>query len=124
VHAVATAGPVAVSVDASAWHKYESGVFNGCDYNANVDVNHAVILVGYGTDEANGDFWLIRNSWGTGYGENGYIRLAREGEVQCGTDSTPLDGSACAYQDFPTKVCGQCAVLFDSSYPLNARVIL
>jgi len=59
-------------------------------------VNHAVVLVGYGTDEENGDFWLIRNSWGTGYGENGYIRILRESELKCGTDSTPLDGSACA----------------------------
>jgi cathepsin L len=55
-------------------------------------VNHVVVLVGYGTDETLGDFWLIRNSWGTGYGENGYIRLARESEVVCGIDHTPLDG--------------------------------
>jgi len=95
MNAVATLGPIAVSVDASTWHSYESGVFNGCSYTENIDVNHAVVLVGYGTDDKLGDFWLIRNSWGTGYGENGYIRLAREYDVQCGVDSTPQDGTAC-----------------------------
>jgi cathepsin L len=84
-----------VNVDASLWHKYESGVFNGCSYSDNMDINHVVVLVGYGTDEELGDYWLIRNSWGTGYGENGYIRLARESEVKCGIDHTPADGTAC-----------------------------
>jgi len=123
-HALATKGPIAVSVDASSWHLYESGVFNGCDYSANIDIDHAVVAVGYGTDEEFGDYWTIRNSWGTGYGENGYIRIAREAETLCGTDSTPQDGTACTSQFFPTTVCGQCAVYFDSAYPLNARVVL
>ena len=35
-------------------------------------------LVGYGTDEKYGDYWLVRNSWGTNWGENGYIRIKRE----------------------------------------------
>jgi len=95
LNAVATEGPIVVSVDASKWHLYESGVFNGCSYSDNIDINHAVTLEGYGTDEVNGDYWLIRNSWGTGYGENGYIRLKRESEVQCGIDHTPADGTAC-----------------------------
>jgi len=124
LHAVATVGPVVVSVDASAWKNYESGVFNGCDYNSNIDVDHAVVLDGYGTDAELGDYWLIRNSWGTGYGENGYIRLARESAPVCGTDSTPADGTACLSQDSTVKVCGQCAVAYDSAYPLNARVVL
>jgi cathepsin L len=92
LHAVATVGPVAVAVAANDWHKYESGIFTGCDYSKNIDVNHVVVLEGYGTDEALGDYWLIRNSWGTGYGENGYIRLARESVATCGIDHTPLDG--------------------------------
>ena len=41
-------------------------------------INHAVILVGYGTDLATQkDYWLVRNSWGASWGEAGYIRLAR-----------------------------------------------
>eukprot|EP00401_Gymnodinium_catenatum_P023168 CAMPEP_0117620150 /NCGR_PEP_ID=MMETSP0784-20121206/86983_1 /TAXON_ID=39447 /ORGANISM="" /LENGTH=89 /DNA_ID=CAMNT_0005424061 /DNA_START=1 /DNA_END=266 /DNA_ORIENTATION=+ len=63
MNAVATVGPVAVSVDASAWRSYSSGVFNGCN-QANPDIDHAVILMGYGTDSETGEnYWLIRNSW-------------------------------------------------------------
>ena len=122
---VATRGPLTVNVDASHWHDYETGVFNGCDYDKNIDVNHVVVLQGYGTDPQYGDYWLIRNSWGTVYGEDGYIRLKRESdaEVQCGVDQTPLDGTACQGQNFNQTVCGQCAILLDSAYPLNARVI-
>ena len=41
-------------------------------------INHAVVLIGYGTDLATGkDYWLVRNSWGTSWGEAGYIRLLR-----------------------------------------------
>ena len=50
MNAVANIGPLAIAVDASTWHNYESGVFNGCSYTENIDVNHVVVLVGYGTD--------------------------------------------------------------------------
>ena len=60
--AVATVGPMAVNVDASVWHMYEEGVFDGCAQE-DVDINHVVGLVGYGSCEVHGDFWLIRNSW-------------------------------------------------------------
>ena len=41
---------------------YESGVFDGCDIT-NVDLDHAVVVVGYGTDPTGGDYWIVRNSW-------------------------------------------------------------
>jgi cathepsin L len=62
MNAVATVGPLAVNIDASLWHYYESGVFDGCAQD-NVDINHVVGLLGYGTCEVHGDYWLIRNSW-------------------------------------------------------------
>ena len=71
---LAEVGPLAVAVDASLWSGYRGGVFDRCDFNANIGLNHAVQLVGYGTDPAEGDYWIVRNSWGASWGEEGYIR--------------------------------------------------
>jgi len=79
---LAEVGPLGVAVYASGWGGYSSGVYSGCAYDSNIALNHAVQLVGYGTDEAEGDYWIVRNSWGTGWGEGGYIRLARDAEAQ------------------------------------------
>ena len=43
-------GPLSIAVDASVWHSYTGGVFNGCDFDENISINHGVQLVGYGTD--------------------------------------------------------------------------
>ncbi len=118
MYAVATKGPVAVSVDASTWSSYKSGIFNGCN-QTNPDINHAVVLVGYGEDSGQ-KYWLVRNSWSASWGEAGYIRLARfdnEDEI-CGSDITPQDGTACDGQTQPVKVCGTCGILYDSAYPI------
>lgn len=120
INAVATLGPIAVSVDASSWGAYESGIYDGCNLSS-PDIDHAVVLVGYGPG-----YWLIRNSWSPAWGESGYIKLARAGtkdEDKCGTDVTPQDGTACANDTTPVKVCGTCGVLYDSSYPLNAATV-
>ena len=55
--ALATVGPLAINIDASGWADYESGVFDGCSYNDDMDINHVVVLVGYGTDAEEGDYW-------------------------------------------------------------------
>jgi len=61
---LAHVGPLAISVWATPFQHYESGIFDGCSFNDNMEINHAVMLVGYGTE--NGvDYWLVRNSWGT-----------------------------------------------------------
>jgi C1A family cysteine protease len=60
-------GPVSVAVDASAWSSYRSGIFKACG----TSLNHGVTLVGYTSDT-----WIIKNSWGASWGEQGYIRLA------------------------------------------------
>merc|ERR1712200_141405 len=118
---IANVGPLAVAADASAWQFYGHGVFDSCSYEENISLNHAVQLVRYGTDESEGDYWLVRNSWGRNWGEQGYIKMKRESEAVCGTDSTPMDGTACVGgpgNDEQT-VCGMCGLLFDSSYPLG-----
>lgn len=65
---LAFVGPLAVSVAAGDWYEYEEGIYDGCaDWN-NITLDHAVQLVGYGT-ENNTDYFLIRNSWDTTFGE-------------------------------------------------------
>lgn len=59
--------PVGVSADATNWSRYSSGVFSNCGRN----LNHDILLVGYTST-----YWLIKNSWGTSWGEKGFIRLA------------------------------------------------
>ena len=61
------------AVDATNWSPYGTGVFDNCG----ASINHAVLLVG-----VVGGAWKIKNSWGTGWGEAGYIRLA--GGNTCG----------------------------------------
>jgi cathepsin L len=122
---LANVGPMAVALDASTWHSYAGGVFDGCSSqgaDSNVDINHGVVVVGYGTDKKSGKpYWLVRNSWSASWGESGFIRLARDAPTAattCFTDSTPADGVACANQTEPVKVCGECGVQFDVSYPM------
>lgn len=68
MYTVATMGPVVVSVAASGWGLYKGGIYNDDDAETR-DINHAVVLEGYGTDEETGeDYWLIRNSWGPLWG--------------------------------------------------------
>jgi len=125
MNAVATVGPVAINVDASTFHAYKSGVFNGCNQNS-PDVNHVVVTVGYGEDEVTKEkYWLVRNSWSPKFGEEGYIRLARSDndESNCGSDVTPQDGVSCSGQVDPVKVCGTCGAIYDSSYPINASLL-
>lgn len=75
-------GPIAIAVDASnGWQQYTGGVVtDGC---ACTSIDHAVLLVGYGTDSNSGPYWKIKNSWGTGWGESGYIRIQRGNNCFC-----------------------------------------
>ncbi|XP_019957495.1 cathepsin S, ortholog 1 [Paralichthys olivaceus] len=85
--AVASVGPVAVAVNAMlpSFHLYRGGLYNvpNCSPRS---INHAVLVVGYGTDNGQ-DYWLVKNSWGTAWGEEGFIRIARNKNNLCGIAS-------------------------------------
>jgi cathepsin L len=124
MEALAHIGPLAVNVDASQWHFYEAGIFDACTYYMNITINHLVQLVGYGHDEAlQADYWIIRNSWSPIFGEQGFIRIYKEktDRVTCGWDVDAQAGTACKGQPTSLWVCGECGVLWDSSYPVMKK---
>lgn len=88
--------PVSVAIEAGgrALQLYQSGVFTG---RCGTNLDHGVVVVGYGSE--NGvDYWLVRNSWGTNWGEDGYFKLERNVKK--------------------TKT-GKCGIAMQASYPVK-----
>jgi C1A family cysteine protease len=79
-------GPLSIAVNANPFQFYSGGVLEvdeeSCDPQA---LDHGVTLVGYGSEDGK-DYWIIKNSWGAGWGEEGYIRLVR-GVGACGMNT-------------------------------------
>lgn len=85
---------VAIEADQRDFQLYKSGVFTG---TCGTNLDHGVLVVGYGSD--NGlDYYTIKNSWSSGWGESGYIRIGRGAQYNAGS--------------------GQCGVLLQASYPV------
>ena len=105
-------GPQSVSVAAGNWQWYETGIFQNTNSSGGDNewgIDHAVQMVGYGFDKGyNMNYWIVRNSWSTLWGEEGYIRLYRA-------------DTGAAEQCSPASygpVCGTSGVLSDLAYPI------
>lgn len=88
--------PVAIAIEADQreFQLYKSGVFSG---TCGTTLDHGVLAVGYGTENGE-DYYLVKNSWGTSWGSDGYIKLARGSKFNGGD--------------------GQCGMLLSASYPI------
>lgn len=89
-------GPLAVAFEVYGdFMSYKGGIYHhtflkdekNYKFNPFQLTNHAVLVVGYGADDKSGEkFWIVKNSWGTGWGEDGYFRI-RRGTNECAIES-------------------------------------
>jgi C1A family cysteine protease len=84
---------IAIQADQSDFQLYKSGVFSGA---CGTQLDHGVLAIGYGSDDGS-DYYLVKNSWSSQWGLNGYIKLGRGDEFNNGQ--------------------GQCGMLLQASYP-------
>lgn len=80
---LAAVGPVSVAINGDLLQLYNSGIFD--DSSCSKILDHAALVVGYGVDNDT-SYWIVKNSWGSDWGEDGYFRIMR-GKDLCGISS-------------------------------------
>jgi len=79
---------VRVAASDSSFGQYSSGIYNNTA--CGTSTNHATLVVGWGVNSSNVEYWIMKNSWGTGWGENGYMRVKIiAGNGNCGIQMYP-----------------------------------
>ncbi|KAK9053931.1 hypothetical protein SSX86_025006 [Deinandra increscens subsp. villosa] len=88
--------PITVAIEASSrdFQFYTSGIFSG---SCGTNLDHGVVVVGYGTEDGK-DYWIVRNSWGAEWGEQGYLRMERNIKSKS----------------------GKCGIAMEASYPIKS----
>ncbi|CAG0904319.1 unnamed protein product, partial [Darwinula stevensoni] len=87
--AVATIGPIAIAIDGSSksFQLYRDGIYFDSECSSEVQT-HALLLVGYDVDEKTGiEYWLVKNYWGTNWGDEGFAKIARNRDNHCSVAS-------------------------------------
>lgn len=98
-HALAKVGPVSVAIDASnpSFQFYESGVYYE-PHCSPENLDHGVLAVGYGK-EGKDKYWLVKNSWSDAWGDEGYIKMARNKDNHCGIASYAVYPLVCSIDE-------------------------
>ncbi|GMH17796.1 hypothetical protein Nepgr_019637 [Nepenthes gracilis] len=88
--------PVSVAIEGGGreFQLYDSGIFTG---SCGTELDHGVVVVGYGTEKGT-DYWIVRNSWGSSWGESGYVRMER---------------------NIANTATGKCGIAMEASYPIK-----